>query len=404
MKYTGTYVWGTGDGAWLELIDKSCSMLRTSPTLPHLKMLYKSETDMFSEGFIWGTGWWIQNSYGFTMGAVPLLDPFWSAVLQNSYDAFWKRIGDGRRIGADNGAATGVLDSLCAPDGALGDCVGPRGDGTVYIAYRQGDGDVLSYDWFYEATAAGAHMQAEMLLFDRRPEMLQKFIPLLWRSLNHIESARAENGLFLVGPAANLLAPSYGGSYNEETGEVGKGYLTGISVTYAAALKKFIELLKMTGDTEGEKECEKRLRRTLDALPLLLTDEGYFVKSMDPDGTKHGVYGAEKHGYLEGVCNADAVAWKIADDRTANAIYDKIASVPGIRPAGTLCNNYPHLDDTLPSYRNHYSGPDSLGFKSGNWVDGGCWGTVEGRAILAYMRLGRPDDAYRAAEWYMRWA
>ena len=399
MTYQGQHISGCGDPAYLELIDNSFGALRSSPTLPNLKMLYKSATDMLSEGFIWGTGWWIQNSYGFTMGAIPLLDGFWSHILQNSYDAFWNRMGDGRRIGADNGQPSHVHYSFCAPDGSLGDCVLSEG-----IIYRQGDGEVEAYDWFYEATAAGVHMEAEILLFDRRPEQIKKYLPLMWRSLNHIESTRAENGLFLVGASANLLAPSYGGSLNGETGEVGKGYLTGLSVTYSAALKKCAELCKMIGDTEGEAECRARLARNLDALPQLLTEEGYFAKSMDPDGTLHGVYGADRYGYLESVCNMDAIAWEVVSPETARSIYQKIASVPEIRGAGILCNNYPHLDDTLPGYRNKSQAPHSLGWRSGDWVDGGCWATVEGRAILAYQKLDACADAFKAADVYMRWA
>ena len=397
--YRGTYISGKGSAEKLELIDKSFSMLHSSPARPNLKMLYKSATDMFSEGFIWGNGWWIQNSYGFTMGAVPLLDEFWAHILQNSYDAFWKRIGDGKRIGADSGSPSQLVFSLCAPDGSLGDAVLDEG-----IVYRQGDGDFMSYDWFYEATAAGVNMQADMLLFDRRPEQIRKYLPLLQRSLNHVESTRAENGLLLVGAASNLLAPSYGGSCDPETGEVGKGYLTGLLITYSSALKKCIELMKMTGDTEGAAECQVRLDKNLAALPQLLTEEGYLAKSMDLCGTLHGVYGAERYGYLEGVCNVDAIAWDIVSPETARSIYKKIASVPGIRSAGLLCNNYPHLDDTLMSYRNKTTGPHSLGWRSGDWVDGGCWATVEGRAILAYQKLGQYEDAFRAAGVCMRWA
>ena len=399
MIYQGQHISGSGNPAYLELIDNSFGALRSSPTLPNLKMLYRSATDMFSEGFIWGTGWWIQNSYGFTMGAIPLLDGFWSHVLQNSYDAFWDRIGDDKRIGADNGQPNHVNYSFCAPDGSLGDCV--LSDG---IIYRQGDGDVDAYDWFYEATAAGVHMEAEILLFDRRPEQIRKYLPLMWRSLNHVESTRAENGLFLVGTAANLLAPSYGGSYNKETGEVGKGYLTGLAITYSAALKKCAELCKMIGDNRGEDECRSRLARNLAALPQLLTEEGYFAKSMDPDGTLHGVYGADRYGYLEAVCNVDAIAWEVIEPEVADSIYQKITAVPEIRGAGILCNNYPHLDDTLPSYRMGSSAPHSLGWRSGDWVDGGCWATVEGRAILAYQKLNACADAFRSADVYMRWA
>ena len=400
MKYIGTHISGEGDESKLALIDRSFSMLRSSPLLPNLKMLYKSVTDMLSEGFIWGSGWWMQNSFGFTMGAIPLMDALWSQILLNSYDAFWRRIGDGKRIGSDTGTYDHELYQMCAPDGSLGDCVSIHG-----IIYKQGDGDFNAYDWFYEATAAGVLITSELLLFDRSPDLIAKYVPLMKRSVNHIETARAENGLFLVGPGCNLLAPSYGGSYHEETGEEGKGYLTGISVTYSAALKKFIEVLKLAGEDAFAQECSDRLSQNLKALPLLLTEEGYFAKSMDPDGTKHGVYGAKKYGYLEAVCNVDAIAWDVVGRDTAERIYAKIAATEGIRPAGILCNNYPHLDDTLESYRSGSSGPDSLApFCSGDWVDGGCWCTVEGRAILAYQKLGKYEDAYRSAAYYMKWA
>ena len=399
MQYRGKYVNGHGNPHRLALIEKSFAALHADPTLPNLSMLYRAETNMLCEGFIWGSGWWIQNSYGFTMGVIPLMNEIWLERLQNSYDAFWQRIGDGQRIGADNGIPSHPNYSYRAPDGALGDCVLSEG-----IIYRQGDGHVDRYDWFYEATAAGVHMQADILLFDRRPEMIARYLPLMWRSLNHIESTRAENGLFLVGAAANLLAPSYGGSMNPQTGEIGKGYLTGLSVTYSAALRKTAELCRIMGDTVGEAECNARLQKNLDALPQLLTEEGYFAKSMDPDGTLHGVYGADRYGYLEAVCNVDAIAWDVVSPTIANSIYRKIAAVPEIRGAGILCNNYPHLDDTMDSYLKRSSAPHSLGWLSGDWVDGGCWATVEGRAILAYMKLGQHDDAFRAADVYMRWA
>ena len=50
--YSGRYIQGRGDKKWLDLIDRSFGMLNSSPELPNMKMLYKSATDMFSEGFI----------------------------------------------------------------------------------------------------------------------------------------------------------------------------------------------------------------------------------------------------------------------------------------------------------------------------------------------------------------
>lgn len=402
--YRGTYVSGSGDAAWLDLIEKSCSMLHPSAERPCFQMLYKSETGTLSEGFYWG-GWWIQNSYGFSLGAVPLLDPFWQSVLTGSYDLFWDRIGDGKRTGVGEGLREedfAPCFRLTGPDGALGDCVTFQGA----IAYRQGDGDIELYDWFYEATAAGILLKCEQLLFTRDREEIARFLPLLRRSVRHVAAVFGGSGLPLVGPSANLLAPSYGGSRDPETGRPGKGYLTGLSVTFAAALAGMIEVLKTAGHGNGEETAgyEKLLGDIRGARKKLLTPEGYYAKSMDPDGTLHGVFGAPEYGYLEGVCNVDAVALGEADPRTAEIIMDKIASVAGIRPAGVLCTNYPHLDDTYRNYLDGHGGPDSLGWKSGDWVDGGCWGTVEGRCILAYLACGRYDDAYRAAGVYMGWA
>ena len=72
---------------------------------------------------------------------------------------------------------------------------------------------------------------------------------------------------------------------------------------------------------------------------MLTAPEGYFVKSIEPDGTKHGVLGQERFGYLEGVANADAVGLRVVDDGTARKIYERIAAFPAIRPFDLLLTN-----------------------------------------------------------------
>ncbi|MCQ2455997.1 MAG: hypothetical protein MJ096_01440 [Clostridia bacterium] len=398
--YNGIYAGGAGRNDWLKLIDDSFSMLHPTSRLPYLQMLYNPETETFKEGFIWGNGFWMQNSYGFAYGAMPFLSKKWRRVLQNSLDLFWDRLGDGKRIGADDGVPNGLAcRHLCAPDGALGDCVIDGG-----IVYKQGDGPFELYDWFYEATACGILLECDLLLFNRDLTEIEKYIDLLLRAADHIEKTRAENGLFLVGASANLLAPSYGGSFDEKTKTPGKAYLTGLAVTYGAAMKKLAEVSELGGDRKLRDRCLEKYERTYAALPQLLTEEGYLAKSMDPDGTLHGVYGAEKHGYLEAVCNVDAIAHSMVDEETVKTIYNKIASVEGIRPAGILCNNYPSLDDSLFRYLDLDDLRTSYIHKPGNWVDGGCWSTVEGRAIIAYLEAGAADDAFRAADYYMKWA
>lgn len=397
-EYVGGNIFGTGSEEKLRLIDQSIEMLSPTPNLPYMQMVWNSKANTFKEGFIWGTGFWMQNSYGFVYGATPLLNDRWRTTLQNSLDLFWDHMGDGKRIGMDNGIPDPNLACMnfCAPDGSLGDCVFETG-----IVYRQGDGPFEKYDWFFEATACGILLECEILLFERDKEKIKKYIPLMRRSMEHIESRRAENGLFLVGASSNLLAPSFGGTLDEK-GEPDRSYLTGIAVTSLAAEERFAEVAKLAGDSELEKLCAKRAKRTREALPLLLTDEGYFLKSMEKDGTPHGLYGAEKHGYLEASANVDAVAHRAVNKDIRESIMAKLDSVAEIRTAGPICANYPALDDAAFHVLSPVCG-DYI-HQGGNWVDGGCWATVEGRNIIACLENNRAEVAFRAAGEYMKWA
>jgi hypothetical protein len=393
----GRFCSGSGDIAYLKLIEESFEMMHPTPNLPNISMLYNEEQNTFAEGFFW-TGWWIQNSYGFAYSAVPYLSEPWISILQNSLDLFWDRIGDGKRCGADNeDAKTNKMLRLVAPDGSLGDCVSFNQG----IFYKQGDGEVDLHDWFYEATAAGVVMQAEILLRSRSIDKIKKYLPLMERSCNSIENIRdSRNNLFLAGPASTLLAPSYGGALNHD-GSIGKGYPSGIAITYTAALQRMRELFKMINETKKENEYLRRTEITQTALPLLMTGEGYFVKSMDKDGTLHGVFGKNKYGYLEGVANADALAFDVVDRNIREKIYNKISEVNDIRPFDFLLTNFPSLDDTYEIYlgKGHHGF-----FTFGDWVNGGCWGTVEGRATLGYLKLNRFNDAFKSALRAMMWA
>jgi hypothetical protein len=397
-SYVGTYSEGEGDVDFLRLIDESFAFFHPNPTVPNITMLYKPEWDTFTEGAGWGA-WWIQNSYGFSYAATPFLEEHWLSVLQRSWDLFWDNQGDGKRRGMWDGDKPTVLSQLVAPDGCLGDAAAPG-----QIAYRQGDGDVKNHDWFYEATAAGIVMQAEILLVNRDQKALAKYLPKMERACDFIERTRdPKNNLFLVGPACNLLAPSYGG-VKQPDGSFGKGYLAGVSITYLAALDRMVELYKLTGDKVKLAEYGRRQKITRESLPNLLTPAGYFVKSIEPGGTKHGVLGQEQFAYLEGVANADAVALRVVDDKTSEKIYNQIAAFPAIRPFDFLLTNAPGLDDTYPSWGSA-TGPGLKGFwKFGDWVNGGVWGTVEGRAILMYYRLGKFEDIRRSAIRAMKWA
>ncbi len=402
QRYEGIYCSGTGDINDLRLIDESFAFFNPNPVVPNLTMIYDPGWDTFVEGAGWDA-WWIQNSYGFVYAATPFLQDPWFALLQRSLDLFWNNQGDGKRMGrpanSESNLPPDALMSLLAPNGSLGDAARPN-----EIIYKQGDGNIKIHDWFYEATAAGLVMQAEILLTSRDPGAIQYYLPKMERACNFIEQTRdPKNNLFLVGPASNLLAPSYGGA-KQADGTFGKGYLAGLSVTYLAALDRMTELYKLTGDKKKLSEYTGKRDLTKKSLSLLLTPSGYFVKSLETNGIKHGVLGQKQYAYLEGVVNADAVALRVVDNNTSMKIYNQIAAFPAIRPFDFLLTNAPGLDDTYWNWGNTTGkGMDGI-HEFGSWVNGGVWGTVEGRAILMYYRLGKFNDVRRSARRAMKWS
>ena len=185
------------------------------------------------------------------------------------------------------------------------------------------------------------------------------------------------------------MAPSYAG-WARPDGTYDKAYLAGLSITYIAALDRLIELEKLAGAPRQAAIYSERRELACKGLPLLTTAEGYFIKSLDPDGVRHGVFGAEQHGYFEAPPNHDAIAFRVVDQSQAEKIYAKIASIPGLRPYAFTIPNYPSLDDM-------YEKPQGL-WRFGEWVNGGDWSTCEARMILAYYRLGKYEDARRSMQ------
>lgn len=372
-RFDGRFFSGTGDVEYLELLDISARMFAPDPEFQNLAMLYTPVWNGLVEGPTWNA-WWVQNSYGTTYCALPFLGEPFTTFLQNSQDLWFDQMGDGKRMGAHN---------WIGPDGCLCDAAAPN-----LIFYKQGDGAIDVHDWGVEFTAAGAVMQTELLLISRDPEVIARYLPKLERCADFIETRRdPANNLFLAGPAANLLAPSYAG-WKRPDGRYDKAYLAGLSITYLAALDRLIELEKLAGRADQAARYAERRDLARKGLPLLTTDEGYFLKYLDPDGTKHGVHGAAKHGYFEAVCNHDAICFRVADDEQAEKIYAKIAALPGLRRHDLIITNEPGLDDT-------YHPPEGL-WTFGHWVNGGHWTTCEARMMMGYSRLGKYEDARRS--------
>jgi hypothetical protein len=372
-RFEGRNFSGKGDVEYLQMLDIAHRMFQPDPEFQNMPMLYMPSWNGLIEGPTWGA-WWIQNSYGTTYCALPFYQEPFVTFLQNSQDLWFNQMGDGKRVGAND---------WIAPDGCLCDAAAPG-----WIVYKQGDGRIHIHDWGMEFTAAGLLMQAELLLISRDPQAITHYISMLERCANFIETRRdPSNNLFLAGPAGNLLAPSYAG-WKRPDGSYEKAYLAGLSITYIAALDRLIELEKLAGNNEKVNLYSDRRETARKGLSLITTDEGYFIKSLDPDGIRHGVYGATQYGYFESSPNHDAIAFRVVDDAQAEKIYEKIASIPGLRPHDFIIPNCPSLDDM-------YEQPAGL-WEFGRWVNGGHWSTCEGRMVMGYYRLGKYEDARRS--------
>jgi hypothetical protein len=380
-RYDGRFIAGEGDVGYLALLDTCYRMLWPNGELQNLSMLYSPDWNGFVEGPTWGA-WWIQNSYGPSYCGMPFFTEPYRTFLQNAQDLWFSQMGDGKRKG---------FHDWVAPDGCLCDAAAPG-----WVVYKQGDGNIAIHDWGMEFTAAGIVMQAELLLISRDEAAITRYLPMLERCAAFIESRRnPANDLFLAGAAGNLLAPSYAG-YRKPDGSYDMAYLTGLSVTYIAALDRLSELERLAGRVVEAGRYADRARRARRGLTRLTTDEGYLIKSLDPDGTRHGVFGAPKHGYFEAVCNHDAVAFRVVPEAQARRIYAKMASISGLRPHGVIITNYPSLDDM-------YTEPTGL-WEFGTWVNGGHWTTCEARMIMADFRMGGHPAARKAMEHILSFA
>eukprot|EP00042_Codosiga_hollandica_P038236 m.309148 g.309148 ORF g.309148 m.309148 type:complete len:926 (+) comp55339_c0_seq1:5-2782(+) len=375
QEFAGQYFSGTGDTDYLQLLDISRRMWAADPVYQTVPMLYSGGSDGLLEGPTWDA-WWTQNSYGTTMTSLPFMDAAVFRWTRHSQEWWFDHMANGSQ--AEYGGNQGW-----APDGCLCDDGGP-----TYCNYKQGDGNVPIHDWTLEETLSAVIMQAELLLISRNETAIAHFLPLFLRTLNLIESRRDTTvNMLLSGPSSNLLAPSFA-AWKLEDGKYAHAYLAGLSISYIAALNRVLELETLMGNEYYVALYSERIEATYDGLFNFLAPTGdYFVKSIDPNGTVHGVLGQDIHGYFETSPNHDAIAWRVVDDALAEKIFARIVSLGSdLRPNVFVLPNYPGYDDMEGSPP--YEGLWSYGY----WVNGGVWTTCEARMIMAYYRLGATDD------------
>ena len=375
-EYKGNFISGTGDTTYLHLLDQAYRMMQPDPVLENLSFLYEPWWNGFLEGPTW-QAWWTQNSFGPTYTMLPFMDKAYQTFIYNSQAMWFNVIGDGIR--KDN-------NNFAGPKGVLVDCALP----SRYF-YKQGDGKVKIHDWCFGFTTAGILLQSELMLIRRDTAEIKYYLPLLESAAAFIDTRRDPvKNIFLIGAAGNLLAPSYAGSGRlKEDSTYEMSYLAEISVNYIAALNRLIEVEKMVNNKEKVVLYTERREKIRKGLSNFITKEGYFIRSLDMDGTKHGEYGSDRHGYFETTPNHDAMAFRVVNDQQAKLIYRKIQSLPLLRRYKLILPNYPSYDDMY----------DTTGlFTFGTWVNGGHWTTCEARMQIGYYRVNAFKDAKEAFE------
>ena len=352
--FNGTYLTGTGDAAWLSLLDVARRQLGTDIELPSLLALYYGDWDGFLEGPTETGPWkayWTQNSYGTAMGALPFLPPTAWHAISHSHAWWFNSMANGSTYSHMDPTTTSSSNGpVPAPDGMLCDAATPCA-GNNCCAYKQGDGAVTLHDWTFEESLSALVMEGERVLIGRNVSAAPHYLAMALRTSELLETRRDQAtgyATFLTGPSSNLLAPSGGGATIGTNAFGGWTALSGVLVTYTAAIDKMIacaELLLLTETSPRETNTETMQwrdmikvltrRRELNMaglLKLMLVKDAarnatYLARSRDPTGLRHGVLGQQLHGYFEVSPNVDAVAHGLFNASLSEALMATIDAV-----------------------------------------------------------------------------
>jgi hypothetical protein len=401
--YQGKWVEGVGDAKRLKLIDQAFESIDVSAKMVNLAMNYKRDWDgLILSNEAW-PAWWIQNTYGPSYGMMPFLEEPYATWMKNAQGMWFREMADGKRKDTNG---------YVAPNGSLCDCTliyrnggrdlgfghsgwphstGPVNDGKIKMHatyFRQGDGGHGSNDWGIGFTAAGLVLECERLLVSRDRGAIEERLPQLRRVAGFLDARRdKKTNLLKGGKGSNLLAPGFDG-YTGPDGKKQLVYLTELSVSYCAGLNRLAEVCDIIGEKEEARGYRAIAGKIRTALPSMMDDKGTFIMFKDPEGIKHGVYGAEKYGYFEATPNHDAVCMRVVDDAASKKIIERMVSIKGLAPHDLILSNYPAYDE--PAY------PTAGLMRYGTWVHGGHWSTTQGRMNVACLRVDEFDHPFKS--------
>lgn len=370
---------GKGDPEIFRLLNNCWKMIDGMNGTPGLRSLCDPGTKAFMEGGKW-KGIWSQNYMGMYTWA-PFLDDTLFSAHDNAYNYFFEFQGNGVR--SDKAG-------MIAPSGALSEHIFFADGKTPAPHYKNDEhtGKASEYDFWIEGTCGTVIGKTDALLVRRNIAEIKKYLPLIEASLGWIENLRdPAAGLIKAGPAGTFIERSYSGT-DLGNGKFSYAFPSGVMVYYIKALRNTVELEKIAGTMDKAQIYAKHIEKSISSIKKLFADEGYFISYLDAKGVKHGVYGAEKHGYFESNPNHDAIAYRVTDDEMSESIYRKIVSIPELRKGGTINCVYPRRDDVLPGYQSDPAYGPGPGY---HW-HGASWFSSEARMLMAYYRLNKFRD------------
>ena len=397
--FNGKWVAGEGDIERLKLIEDAFETIAPSARMLSINFLYKRDWDGLYEGMDW-YAYWGQNSFGSEYGVMPFLEEPYATWIKNSHDLHLRTMGDGKLVDSlgiikPDGALTDATLFQLTGDNDLGFGSLNRVNDTIQTGEiinigswsKQGDGGT-SGDYHFGSYNAQMIMELERLLVSRDKDMIKKVLPQFERTVGMFNTRLdKERNLVKTGRASVLLAPVLH-LPADENGESTLAYVSEVNANFAAALERMAELYEIIGDKDNAGKHRAAVKRLKKGLESLRDESGSFIMYEDEDGVQHGVFGAEKHGYYEAAPNHDSVAMGLMNDADSRIIMSKMLSIPQLRPYKFILPNYPGYDEE------GYIGMQSYG----GWVNGGHWGTSQGRANVAFLRVGEYDYPFEAWE------
>lgn len=231
----------------------------------------------------------------------------------------------------------------------------------------------------------------DLLLSTRDKKKIHELLPKIELALAWLLSRQDKvTGLLKVNAAGTLIERAYGATFRSK-GVTDYGLPSGTAVNTIKAFKTTAELEDFIGNSARADAYRQTAAKLQQAINQLLEKNLYLINYIDADGIRHGVPGADKHGYFECNANLDAAAWDILPPEIANNMLDTIKSFAPTPLAPSVWKTH---DDSHWSYQQD----DPAYGGAGNHWNGAAWFSSQSRYLLALLKNNRFEEAFAVGD------